>query len=280
MKWLLFFILTSILLGACTDNASVTQQSALERTPDGVHVHAQSSLVEIAEDQEQALDGVRDQAQRIVWAAKDNGDDINWHSAVEYCAGLGTGWRLPTVSQLMVLFTKHEPVKSKINLTGQWYWSLDEFESVHREEGDPFTGSAMVEEDHRALCVHREPNPKALEHSGLERIFDGVYDHTLNVIWDTSDNDKSIDWNAAIEFCRMLGEGRTLPTVAQLQALSARHEAAEELIELTGDWYWSSEKNASRAAWSAWAVWLESGEPASNFLDTDYRGRALCVRRP
>jgi hypothetical protein len=50
---------------------------------------------------------VTDTQTGLMWAAQDNGADINWYNAKGYCEGFskgGTGWRLPTQSELVGLF--------------------------------------------------------------------------------------------------------------------------------------------------------------------------------
>ena len=51
---------------------------------------------------------VTDSATGLMWAAQDNGKDINWHNARTYCqnysGGGHTDWRLPTVSELEGLY--------------------------------------------------------------------------------------------------------------------------------------------------------------------------------
>ncbi len=51
---------------------------------------------------------VLDTRTKLMWAAKDNGSDINWASAVSYCeeyrGGDFTNWRLPTISELEGLY--------------------------------------------------------------------------------------------------------------------------------------------------------------------------------
>jgi hypothetical protein len=40
----------------------------------------------------------------LMWTAKDNGENINWHKATKYCRNLRTGgytdWRLPAIEEL------------------------------------------------------------------------------------------------------------------------------------------------------------------------------------
>ena len=47
---------------------------------------------------------VADNETGLTWAAQDNGSDIDWNGARNYCASLGGGWTLPTVAQLQALY--------------------------------------------------------------------------------------------------------------------------------------------------------------------------------
>jgi hypothetical protein len=44
----------------------------------------------------------------IMWAARDNGKDVNWHQAMKYCSALRlsgySDWRLPTISELQAIY--------------------------------------------------------------------------------------------------------------------------------------------------------------------------------
>lgn len=66
------------------------------------------------------------------WAQQDNGSDISWQAATEYCQALGPNWRLPTPAELLSLFDPTESVRCgwnychtrrDFNLSGNWFWS-------------------------------------------------------------------------------------------------------------------------------------------------------------
>jgi len=65
---------------------------------------------------------VFDAQTQLMWAAKDNGSDINWNDAKQYCesykAGGFSDWRMPTQDELVTLYdaTKSRPVKSRSNM--------------------------------------------------------------------------------------------------------------------------------------------------------------------
>jgi hypothetical protein len=74
-----------------------------------------------------------------MWAAKDNGSDINWQGAKSYCEnyreGGYTDWRMPTQDELAGLYDKAKSYKSAcgddahltelIRLTCYWTWASE-----------------------------------------------------------------------------------------------------------------------------------------------------------
>jgi hypothetical protein len=50
----------------------------------------------------------KDGATELIWTVKDNGSNVNWAQAGEYCGGLSLGgysdWRLPTIDELEALY--------------------------------------------------------------------------------------------------------------------------------------------------------------------------------
>jgi hypothetical protein len=84
---------------------------------------------------------VLDTKTNLMWAAKDNGSDINWANAKSYCEnyrGAGyTDWRLPAQHELMGLFDANKSKKAEcgiptiyiatdfIHLTCWWIWGSE-----------------------------------------------------------------------------------------------------------------------------------------------------------
>jgi hypothetical protein len=74
-----------------------------------------------------------------MWAAKDNGSDINWANAKSYCenyrGGGYTDWRMPTQDELAGLYDTAKTYKSDcgfdvhltelIHLTCYWAWASE-----------------------------------------------------------------------------------------------------------------------------------------------------------
>jgi hypothetical protein len=76
-----------------------------------IHASAQSA----PEDQDRAQEAQArgfwtDPSTGLMWAGKDNGNDVNWHDAVKYCRDLRLGgysdWRLPTLVELEGIYDR------------------------------------------------------------------------------------------------------------------------------------------------------------------------------
>ena len=120
-----------------------------------------------------------DPATRLMWAAKDNGKDVNWKNAIKYCRTLRlagySDWRLANMWELQPIFdiTANAPgragqrnvtwhIKGDLFLTGsEWaydwskhssgyhyYFDFNEGKSNDQPSGFPYPYSFM-----RALCV-------------------------------------------------------------------------------------------------------------------------------
>jgi len=73
-----------------------------------------------------------DPATGLMWAKKDNGKDVNWQQATDYCRNLqlagNSDWRLPTIDELQGIYDPSgniygEPVKGNLRLSGWVEWS-------------------------------------------------------------------------------------------------------------------------------------------------------------
>jgi len=82
---------------------------------------------------------VSDSKTGLTWAAKDNGENINWQDAKNYCqnyrGGGYTDWRMPTQDELAGLYDTAKTYKSDcgydvhltelIHLTCTWIWASE-----------------------------------------------------------------------------------------------------------------------------------------------------------
>jgi len=84
---------------------------------------------------------VLDKSTGLMWATKDNGNDIGWHKAKKYCdeynGGGYTDWRIPTLKELASLYDENKEQRFGYHLTDlikithahQWSADVNEFEA-------------------------------------------------------------------------------------------------------------------------------------------------------
>jgi formylglycine-generating enzyme required for sulfatase activity/uncharacterized caspase-like protein len=128
----------------------------------------QESTQPVETTQREAVEPERQGAARgLEWAESDNGSDINWSEATQYCASKGSGWRLPTVAELENSYKTGQSmpcgdltckVASKSRVTGSWFWSNEPNGSshawfVHLGDGTRNAGRVAYRGIYRALCV-------------------------------------------------------------------------------------------------------------------------------
>ena len=122
-----------------------------------------------------------DPSTRLMWAAKDNGRDVNWHKAINYCRDLRlagySDWRLATLGELEGIYDQNANapgrdgqgastwhVRGKLFLTGdQWSSTRLVDDRGHPSgyawrfdfnDGRPFDGDGLsFHTNKRALCV-------------------------------------------------------------------------------------------------------------------------------
>lgn len=108
---------------------------------------------------------VTDAQTGLMWAASDNGRDINWADAREYCrtysGGGHTGWRMPTQDELAGLYDKEEAgpyhITPLIKLSKCCPWAMETqgSEAAHFSFGDGYRylGSQFGSLEDRVLPV-------------------------------------------------------------------------------------------------------------------------------
>jgi hypothetical protein len=146
---------------------------------------AQSPTGDRSQAQEtQARDYWTDPATGLIWAGKDNGDDVTWHGAMKYCHNLRlagySDWRLATLAELEGIYDKSATapgragppkksrpftwhVKGDLFLTGvQWSSSYRTDDRGHNNgysfyfdfnDGRPDNDQGGYGHGKRALCV-------------------------------------------------------------------------------------------------------------------------------
>jgi len=147
-----------------------------------IFASAQSPTGDRSQAQETQVRGYWiDPSTRLMWAGKDNGDDVTWHKAMKYCRDLRLAgyadWRLPNVAELGGIYDKSAEapglagppkkprpftfhVKGNLFLTGN-QWSSTRLSDGSRfafrfdfNEGRSFGGDEIwFDTNKRALCV-------------------------------------------------------------------------------------------------------------------------------
>lgn len=112
--------------------------------------------------------GVLDSKTGLLWAADDNGGDIVWRDATQFCRNRGGSWRLPSRFELMSIYDSGSQqcggttckVDKTIHLTNSAFWSNEQNGSseawvVHLFDGDHYSDPLVFRLYVRALCVRR-----------------------------------------------------------------------------------------------------------------------------
>jgi hypothetical protein len=111
-----------------------------------------------------------DPAAGLMWTATDNGSNVTWQQASNYCQNLSlggySGWRLPTIDELAGIYDKTQNVDGKhikggIKMTRWWGWSSSvgnssgEAWAFNFIAGNRFSFLLNFNTVFRALCVRR-----------------------------------------------------------------------------------------------------------------------------
>lgn len=124
----------------------------------------EAARLQVEEERETGI--LLDKKRGLIWAARDNGRDIDWLSSFEYCEKLSLAgfedWRLPALEELQSLLKpmsrRQYATPEEINLTSCCPWSSTP--NTRRSAWNfnfkfkkAFSGSMTHTYDHRALCV-------------------------------------------------------------------------------------------------------------------------------
>ena len=122
---------------------------------------------------EPVAEGIKDNAQKLIWAKADNGKNIGWVDAKQYCAGMGKRWKLPSGENLLSLYDASgkfvleldfngtpyalKPATRLIKFSGGGFWSDEQNEygvwGVNLADGTRYTFRLDAINFTRALCV-------------------------------------------------------------------------------------------------------------------------------
>jgi hypothetical protein len=204
-----------------------------------------------------------------MWAAKDNGKDVNWHQATNYCHNLRAGgygdWRLATIEQLEELvdikayapeqvgaktilhFNMGSRVHGGLLVTGQvwsssqnvddrgklignaWYF---DFVNVRRSDDDGDVG-LRDKYNKRALCV-RDSAAAPSAPNGSPGVLATYADSKTGLTWVVQDNGKDVNVAEAIQYCRDLRvDGHSdwrLGTIEELESIHDSDRKGPEIV--------------------------------------------------
>jgi ABC-type transport system substrate-binding protein len=111
--------------------------------------------------------GWTDPATGLTWTKADNGSDVNWNQATDYCSSLRLGgysdWRLPTIDELKGIYDANagdSHVKGNLKLYAGFLWSSTQKNAGQVwlyafGTGQPFFYRLSDSDRDRALCVRR-----------------------------------------------------------------------------------------------------------------------------
>lgn len=113
---------------------------------------------------------VQDTSTNLMWAAKDNGSNIDWSDAKEYCenyrGGGYTDWRMPTQDELATLYDANQSTPNPryprenlhvatklIDITSERFWASEGGKNFNFTEGEKQGNFKFMALTHRALPV-------------------------------------------------------------------------------------------------------------------------------
>jgi polyisoprenoid-binding protein YceI len=121
----------------------------------------------------------------LEWTRADNGYDIDWTHAKEFCAHLPGKWRLPTIAELAAVYERSKAagascgasrcdISGPFRLSAEWFWSSDAVGTDGSDGAELAWGLLMVNgartksvqytgDGSRALCVRASARAKQLE---------------------------------------------------------------------------------------------------------------------
>lgn len=239
---------------------------------------------------------VTDNVTTLVWQQANQGFDLTWDEAVNFCsanlAGLpGDGWRLPTDFELMGIANYNTTVPAIDSTvfyeTLAWgYWTSSEVANAVSTKAwyVSFNDGGLYVNDkvgtNHVTCVRGHSLPANFTHSAVG---DTVTDHVTGLVWQRNDDGIPRTWKQALYYC----EGLTLanrstwrlPTIKELRSIadvSRDTPALDPLFGGTGSaMYWSSTTFVEDST-TAWGVNFQYG--ATNINDKTLTDYVRCVR--
>ena len=136
--------------------SSQLPQQTFERRADAVALNSSEELM------------YDDPFTKLMWTVHDNGKNVNWQEAIQYCSDLRlaglSGWRLPSLKELALIYEpssdRQPKLPKQIQLTGHAMWSSTKGDyngpsgyAFFFNDGTRNADSIGKSAGHRALCV-------------------------------------------------------------------------------------------------------------------------------
>jgi hypothetical protein len=228
------------------------------------------------------------------WTVKDNGENVNWEQAYDYCKNLRlngySDWRLPSILDLELIYNPqaHNYTKGNIEASNMSYWSDTKGFGTDEKMAYQFTvgmrGSYPKTDylDMRALCMRGTEGQ--VNKNSIKPTNETWTDPISADVWTATDNGMEMNWEQANNYCRNLNRAGNsdwvMPTVDQLKEvyspIRASHVPASMAISKWTIWSASIEMDTHEA----WYFDFLTGDlHATSQMDSNGMG-ALCVRRP
>lgn len=177
--------------------------------------------------------------EKLEIAQYDFPNTMNWSDAKNACASLGEGWRLPTMSELKILYLYKDDYLSSMRKA---YWSSSDLDYDFAEIPDfNFENNKIpktkIAYSVRAVRLNKDFNEPII----------GVTIRIDNFEVAQYDLQKKLNFIDARKGCYDLGEGWRLPSKDELNILYLNKN---NLGNFTDNNYWSISTNDGSGAWS------------------------------
>ena len=166
---------------------------------------------------------------KFMVAENDFPETMPLDEAIEACADLGDGWRLPTMDELNLMFEN----KNKIGgFTSNGYWSSTEKDETDcndawRQNFDDGKQAGNLKDDNNYVRAVRADSPSII----------GKPIRIGNLEVARNDFPNKMLWDEAMEACANLGDGWRLPTMDELNLMYVNKD---KIGGFAKEDYWSS----------------------------------------
>jgi len=229
-----------------------------------------------------------------MWTTKDNGSDVNWQEATDYCRNLQlaghSDWRLASTDELRDIYDPNTDnsshVMGNLQLSSWWQWSSTPINA----SGEMWMFNFFLKRrDYlvigpkvgRVLCV-RPSGGVQRPLSAQEVAAVAWTDPATGLMWAKETNDTSVDWQQATDYCRkrqLAGHSDwRLPTIDELLTLGGQTTNSHTVFSYDNisQYLWSS--SPGNASGKAWTMNFGYGQRYSLPLETREYTSARCVR--